>query len=271
MNGFDQSQGQYLLFFDADDTIIPDSLLIIKRAIEKYDTDIIMFNAIHEEGEEREQFWPHYFEKETVLRGEDFRQKFYQDAIYTNRLNNTWTKCFRRKVIEEATRYENVSFIRVEEDYLMQLPWFDKCKSMVYLPINLYCYRVNPGSITQRNLHKFVPSLPLNAFLLYRERISYGKKWGVSNYNIISAQRLMTDMSSAIRQLRGEKNLTRTEKINYLKDIAKNQCFREGYEIGEYQNIGVVMTIVFWFLYHHLYELSLFVVEYAPQRHRIKK
>ena len=46
MNGIDHSEGKYIMFLDADDKLVENSLEVIHNAIVKYNTDIIIYDGL---------------------------------------------------------------------------------------------------------------------------------------------------------------------------------------------------------------------------------
>lgn len=132
----------------------------------------------------------------------------------SDRFNNVWNKAFKRQVILNSKRYEDVSFLNVEEDFLMQLPWYDTAKNAVYIPMNLYRYRFNPNSVTNM---KFNDQLFNMAVFLLAETFPYFEKWKVPNPEIICNRQFFSRVSGALKQfyLKGS-GLSKCQKKKYL-------------------------------------------------------
>lgn len=272
MNGFDHSSGSHILFVDSDDTVRPDALQIIHDAFEKHECDIVMFNAIRDKGGEKSLFWQHYCPEETLFKGESFTT-FLSDAICSTRLNNIWLKAFRRSIIDSAVQYEDVSFIRFEEDYLMQLPWFDQAKSVAYIPENLYVYRLNPTSIVANGFKRFNPNAFKIALLLYQERSKYANKWNIPDSEKQVNRRFMDDVSKAVKQLRFSKGILSNKQIkDFLFDICNNPAFRKEYKKMDGSACGSqIGRIALSFLYYRMWRIALFVIQHDPKIHGVEK
>lgn len=267
MNGFKHSCGEYIMFIDADDTLESNALEVIYNTFEKHQCDIVMFNALRDNGTSLVPFWNHYREEETILAGKKLSE-FLTDAITTNRLNNLWLKSFKRSIIEAAPSYKNASFIRVCEDYLMQLPYYDSAKSVVYIPKYLYRYRLNLSGVCASSIKSFNPDSFESALLLFRERKKYALRWHIKDGEYHANRRFFNDVSSSVKQLKYAINMEKREKILFLKKVARNDTFRAEYEhfVGADCD-SQIGRIVCFLLYHRMYNLALFVINHDPKIH----
>lgn len=264
MNGIDHANGEYCLFVDADDKLVADALEVIKGAIDKYSADIVIYNGVRFWDGGSVPFWQHYKNEDFFMEGE-YYLKFQQDAVSTSRFNNVWNKAFKREILLKSRRFENVSFINIEEDYLMQLPWYDTAKSAVYIPQDLYLYRFNPASVTQL---KFNADKYRIAALLFKETMPYYKKWNVSDAKNKCIRKFMAQTSSAIKQFYSkESNLSKVQKKDYLLKIANDELFRTSYKQFDGILNSKVGRVALWLLYHKLWRLTLWVVEHDPKVH----
>lgn len=264
MNGIDHAKGEYCLFVDADDKLVADALEVVKSAIDKYCADIVIYNGVRFWDGGAAPFWKHYRNEDFFIKNEDY-QKFLQEAVSTNRFNNVWNKAFKREVLLKSRRFENVSFLNIEEDYLMQLPWYDTASSAVYIPQNLYLYRFNPASVTQL---KFNADKYRMATFLFKETMPYYKKWNVPDAENKCIRKFIARTSAAIKQFYSqESNLSIAEKKDYLLKIANDDLFRKAYRQFDGVLNSNVGRFALWLLYHKLWRLALFVVEHDPKVH----
>lgn len=264
MNGIDHANGEYCLFVDADDKLVANALEVIKGAIDKYSADIIIYNGVRFWVGGSAPFWQHYRNDDFLMENEDY-QKFLQEAVSTSRFNNVWNKAFKREVLLKSRRFENVSFLNLEEDYLMQLPWYDTAHSAVYIPQNLYLYRFNPESVTQKKFN--VDRYRVAAFL-FKESMPYYKKWNVPDAENKCIRKFIARTSAAIKQFYSqESNLSIVEKKDYLLKIANDELFRTYYKQFDGVLNSKVGRFALWLLYHKLWRLALFVVEHDPKVH----
>lgn len=267
MNGVDHSKGNYCLFVDADDKLVNTALAEIKAAIDKYEADIIIYNGLRFTQYNSTPFWPNYKTTESFLEGKDYEQ-FKYDALTTTRFNNVWNKAIKREIISNSLRFNNVSYISIEEDYLMQLPWYDEAHSAVYMPRNLYLYRFNTSSITFQkfDLFKFE-----SAKYIFQAAMKYAIKWNVPNGQVLVRRRFMNRVSLSVKQFyMKQSGLNYEEKKEYLYKIANDETFRTEYRKFD----GVINTligkVILCLLYYRFVRLSLFLAEHDPKVHEKK-
>lgn len=258
MNGVDHAVGEYCIFVDADDKLVPHALKEIKDLIDVYNADIVIYNGVRFWKDKSIPFWPHYKNTTTYLSGDLF-DEFRKDALVTSRFNNVWNKAFKRSLIVESYRFNDVSFISNGEDYLMQIPWLDIAKNAVYLPANLYLYRANEESVTsvKFDVYKFK-----SALYMYRACKSYYKKWNIENGENICNNKFLDWVLGAIKQLFYKKDFfSYKEKKTYLYTIAENIEFRDVFKRTNVFTLSKKGIILLWLLYHKKIRLVLFIIE----------
>lgn len=264
MNGVNHSCGEYCLFVDADDKLVETALEEIKSSIDRYRADIIIFNGLRFLDDYHTPFWPHYKKKETFLSGKDY-EEFRYEALTTQRFNNVWNKAIRRKIILESICFTNVSYISIEEDYLMQLPWYDVAQNAVYLPKDLYLYRLNSNSIT---FQKFDPYKYDSAKYIFNKAMNYVVKWNVPNGEVLIRRRFISRVSNAVKQLYTKQSgLNTKEKKSFLLQIANDETFRAEYRKFDGVISSKIGKTILWLLYHKFWRLSLFLAEHDPKIH----
>jgi len=154
--GIRQASGQYIAFVDGDDYCYPDSLKTYIENIETYDADLII------------GLW--VTERQTYsLKKQSGQIELLKKTDCFNRIleftNSLWNKFFRRDIIlknnicfdETLHHTEDLPFIC---DYLQ---YIDKA---VFVHKYVYCYRINPNSITSTpSLEKNLRTLKIINFL----------------------------------------------------------------------------------------------------------
>lgn len=262
--GMELAKGDYCLFLDSDDTFTPNALQEVADAVNKYHSDIVIFNGVRHVDDEFIPFWSHYSEEDMQMEG--FRlNDFYKDVILTSRFNNICFKAIKRTLLENAEKYQNVSYIKTEEDYLMQLPILDLAQSIVYIPRNIYIYRYNATSITgvKFDINKYKAGQ-----FIYQAKLKYAQKWNVKDGAVFCNRYLMSRAASAIKQFYyAPSDMKLTEKKAFLLSIANDELFRSAYRLFD----GVINTkvgrIVLWLVYRKFWRLALFISEHDPKVH----
>lgn len=265
MNGIDHSEGKYIMFLDADDKLAENSLEVIHKAIVKYKTDIVIYDGLRFYGDTVQPYKTCYCEDILLLKGKSY-SKFKEDVISTTRFNTVWDKAFKRELIIESERFKDVSYISTEEDFLMQLPWIDKASSAVYLPKDLYLYRLNTGSIT---FQKYDPYSFKSAVFIFNVVMRYSKNWNIPNGEMIARRRFLWRVSGSIRQL-GNKSIEKSykEKLEFVKEISENDVFRKEFPLFKGSLNSFMDKLILNLVYHKLCRMALFAAEHDPKAHQ---
>lgn len=264
MNGIDHSNGDYCIFVDADDKLTDSALDEIKGAIEKYHTDIVIYNGERFWHNGSVPFWSHYRDVETFLEKENYLE-LKRDALRTCRFNNVWNKAYKREVIVNSKRFKDVSFMTIEEDYMMQLPWLDTAKNAVYLPRNLYLYRFNTESITFQKFDRYKFK---SALYLFDVENYYSNKWNLQNGDFIIEQKFLNRVSASIKQFYNSSGgLSFMQKRIYLRSISESQTFRTVYKKFGGKLNSKVGQIILFFIYHRCLCVALLLAEHDPKVH----
>ena len=265
MNGVDHSKGKFIMFLDADDKLAENSLEVIHKAIVKYRTDIVIYEGLRFCGDTIKPYGTHYSENTLLIKGNGY-SKFKEDVISTTRFNTVWNKAFKREIITESERFKNVSYISTEEDFLMQLPWIDKASSAVYIPEDLYLYRLNTESIT---FQKFDQYSFKSALFIFDAVMQYARIWKIPNGEMIARRRFLWRVSSSIRQFSNKNiRLCHKEKLEYIKEISENEVFQREYPLFNGSLNSFMDKIILCLAYHKLCNLTLFAAEHDPKLHK---
>lgn len=253
--GIKNAESEYCCFLDSDDSFEANTLESILKVINKYQVDIVIFNGQRCLNGYSFPFWPEYNNKETLYTGNGIK-KIQHDLIFTRRFNNLTFKSIRTTILKESLIYKNVSFIREEEDLLMQLPVFDKVKSIVYIPQKLYNYSINPTSVTHRyNKNRF----PALSYVL-NERLKYAIKWGFEGFDKIRFNVMTTGVRNTLFNLR---NFVFEDKHLVISEIKSIRNCREFQELYNFRNSITYSWITFLSLrliYYKFYNITYILV-----------
>lgn len=132
--GINNSNGEYVVFLDSDDTISPKLLKLFYKVIEEQHTDLVFCNfAIVT----NTQSIPNMVDVKEVSSKKDISSQF--EKLYNaNLLNCCWGKCYKRKLI----KYQFDSKLQLGEDFLFVLNYLGNAKTVYYINQELYNYYV---------------------------------------------------------------------------------------------------------------------------------
>ncbi len=139
--GIEEAQGDYILFFDADDTVDAGSLTDIERQLRESAPDMLIFGLsfdyyFHGRLYRREEL---IFPKEGLWTGGRWRESFGELFRY-NVLSPVWNKLIRRELLLEKNIRFLGSLIEME-DFLFSVQCLAHCEKIYLLPRAIYRYR----------------------------------------------------------------------------------------------------------------------------------
>jgi len=139
--GMDLAKGEYLMFVDSDDALLPDALERMMEGVVGEDIVIGGYNT----------FIGGIPGKEVLpLRTRSYKEAelslFFEDNIRRNceMLDAPWSKLFRRKKVGNLRFCEDLSYA---EDKLFVFTYLSTCSSAFTCDVPVYAYHIRPGSL----------------------------------------------------------------------------------------------------------------------------
>ena len=134
--GMQKAKGEYYVFVDADDIVVPQYIESLVLCIEKVDMGIIGFTSAREKLATETNFNPRYDSAFNII------ENILSAKKYDGYL---WNKIFQSAIIDKI----NLKFkenIVVWEDLLFVLEYLQNCDQVAVLDNKLYYYRYREGS-----------------------------------------------------------------------------------------------------------------------------
>ena len=173
------AQGDYLVFLDSDDMLVPNALETLANKLDETNADIILYhyyscasdNCTYIKVDKRLPF------KDNDVFAGDSKAKLYDAFIQDNSLNMMWMKCIRRELVQsDPLDYGQFRLLNVCEDLLQSLWPMTEAKKVVYISSPLYVYRINSGSLTH-NL-KVDSMKSKSAVHVFNHFLTFLPRWG---------------------------------------------------------------------------------------------
>lgn len=165
--GLDLAKGEYVMFVDSDDSLLPDSLEMMMEHVTGEDI-VVGGYTVYICGVPGREVLPN---EARSYRGEDMN-RFYNGNIRRNceMLDAPWSKIFRRKSIGGLRFCEDLSYA---EDKLFVFNFLASCSSVCTCPFPVYAYHTRSGSlgsdvVSDRHLMQLRRFLPAYAEVLAR-------------------------------------------------------------------------------------------------------
>lgn len=147
--GIKIAKGKYLLFMDSDDYLVPNALDKLLVYLSKADVDLVEFDyeILNQTGLDLK---PEPIEPGVLSgKGEDIFCEWRKMGLYRVAV---WTKAVRREMVISNRIYFYSGIFYEDEEWCPKL--FAYAKSVSYLPIRLYVYRIRGGSNTSKKTRK---------------------------------------------------------------------------------------------------------------------
>ncbi len=136
--------GDYCVFLDSDDTLAPNTLEVLEKAIAESGADCVLYGIL----------WNRPDGAEHIVCPPDICNKLYTDKravlnilLNDDSYNSLCRKCVRASCFD-GRDYAAYLHISRGEDRLQSAEILENAKSFYFIPNDLYIYRVNDGSIT---------------------------------------------------------------------------------------------------------------------------
>lgn len=170
--GLDLAKGEYVMFVDSDDALLPDSLEMMFEYVMDEDLVVGGYN-VYISGVPGREVLPG---RNRSYRGEDMNL-FYTENIRKNceMLDAPWSKVFRRKTIGNLRFCEDLNYA---EDKLFVFSFLTICSSASTCRFPVYAYHIRSGSlgsdiVSDRHLMQLKRFLPAYADVLASLNLRY--------------------------------------------------------------------------------------------------
>lgn len=139
--GIDEARGEYLLFFDADDSVDENALCRVCELAEKNAPDMLLFGEsfdyyLHGRLYRRDET---VCPEEAMLARAEWKERL-AELYDCNALSPVWNKLIKREIItDNGVRFDGSVFEM--EDFLFSVECLKHCESVYMLPEAIYRYR----------------------------------------------------------------------------------------------------------------------------------
>ena len=230
ISGLQASKGEYILYLDADDIILPNGIGTVVKYIEKYHADIYIYDYLMDKVGGKTSFIRRVLEYSEIKQWDVINKKELFSHFYEGKLNNIATTIIKRKVLNKGVRIQYEKKIQTGEDRLQLLHALLDADLIIYIPECYYYYKWRENS--QGGEVRLGVAMPymyedFRAVWSY-ERLYYSiigfTKAEYKQYDCKMLNRIATLMEGIFMS---NNQISKGEKRKFVYDLSNDTLFKE--------------------------------------------
>lgn len=223
-NGLKKCKGDYVMFVDSDDTILPNTVFELIELIRKYNVDIIKFRFINYDNGNIESNY--YKDKGSLLK----------ELLTTSKMNNITNEIVSAKVIRLDDDVFDIKSSNAE-DLLMNLSFYDHANNIMVVDDAYYFYTSNENSTSKTVDIKRILSSIKEYDLLLDVLLKYAKKWNLNDSKLINLIYFRNITSLCLQVIRIIEYKDDNETLNLINEsLDRALIYNHDYKKIIYQN-----------------------------------
>jgi len=222
-----EAKGDYIVWVDSDDLIKPEMLSELRAEIYNNNPDIIVFDYEELDNPTKKHCSLDVADQHIIE--SDDKRLVYKRMLLGRGMNELWTKCIRRAIIDIDVDYTNYKHVRMGDDLFCLIPIFDVAEKIEYLNRAYYRYRVVLTSITHTQTYLRYYSYRT----IFERENQYLEKWGFSPDEISQIRdKFANSVVDNLVLCANTPSVSRKEFIDFAKAItsieANNPIYSDG-------------------------------------------
>lgn len=222
--GLSQAVGNFVLYLDGDDQLVPEALEILSKKIQSNNPDIVIYPKIKECNGEK--YVKPYFYEETLF---SVNKKELLDGFLRYGYFIIGFAAVRRELALKYDIADELRSIWIGEDLLQSLPLLTYAQSILYITEGIYIITYNPNSVTRSRVlrkDRYLQAIKTHEIIEY-----YLSLWEIKELEETFQFHVMKDaIEYALEGIWSANNLK--EGVEYLKTIGTDKRFIKSYSLG---------------------------------------
>lgn len=222
--GLSQAIGNFVLYLDGDDQLVPEALEILSKKIKSNNPDIVIYPKIKECNGEK--YVKPYFYEETLFSD---NKKELLDGFLRYGYFIIGFAAVRRELALKYDLADELRSIWIGEDLLQSLPLLTYAQSILYITEGIYIITYNPNSVTRSRVlrkDRYLQAIKTHEIIEY-----YLSLWEIKELEETFQFHVMKDaIEYALEGIWSANNVK--EGVEYLKTIGTDKRFIKSYSLG---------------------------------------
>ncbi|MGI6169904.1 MAG: glycosyltransferase, partial [Christensenellales bacterium] len=157
LSGIERASGDYVLFLDSDDVLMPNCCSTLAAVLQKKAYDMLAFGTDVEyicvmSQAVKRAIDVSFIHRCAELDTEDYRRAFYRVAYEERPINHTiWNKCYSTELARKIAAKMHKDYINLYDDYYFNFVASQYVNSYFGIPDKLICYSFGEGMYTSTN------------------------------------------------------------------------------------------------------------------------
>lgn len=244
-DGIKNSNGEYLMFVDADDWIDIDMIEKMMDFVHINKADIVKCGYVRD-SITKQEFFP--IAPKMNVYSYDNKQLLYDEFIKNYNYNSSCTQIFNKKLLKNNILFN--SKIKIGEDLLFNMELYTNAEIIVSLPECYYHYFYNDNSATTKKKLSSIITRCEDAIEVYYHYFNYYKKWNLPDkYYEKICYRVIKELNVKLITLYRLNDISKKERKKIVHNYINNEKIRNCSKKLNFFNIMKHLNVNDLFIY----------------------
>jgi len=245
--GIEKSKGDHFIFLDSDDVLENDALQTINKYIEKYDSDVYLYDICKLNPDNSKTCLQELYEQKSLSGTKDIIDYCFVKNNCISLCVYCFKKTFYLSCSTESTLRKDV---RSQEDFLMLFNILQQSNELIVIPKVLYIYRTNNESASSTLVaNDYFENVLISSYIYKTIFDKYNND--LSTYSIKIKRRLSWQPVSFIK--RAYKDLSSKQQKKSFRIVKKSFIYNEFTKKYRFESKKDRLLLLFFRMNLHLF------------------
>lgn len=222
LEGYKKAKGKYIMFVDGDDWILKDMVEIMYNRLKEYQTDVVRCQY-RKYSKDNIAIPKTILNRNVLMNVESLEPQFFDLLYRTNYCNTICKQLFKKELAKDIIEIEeNLNYC---EDLACNLKIYQKMRSILFIPEELYVYNINHSYKTRKSSIDEIKKKINDTIYVYYQLYLSTKEFDMKDrktYKKIAAMKMIEKLVILFGELVGS-NLNKKEVLFYISKILEDK------------------------------------------------